>query len=68
MSPNLTNPAGYVAGVALIEKASGAKATVYTKPGMDTPVLCHLMVQVTIRSFSCDFRKQDFAPQPRPKC
>lgn len=35
---NLTNPAGYVAGVALIEKASGAKATVYThNPGMDTP-------------------------------
>ncbi len=35
---NLTNPAGYVAGVALIEKASDAKATVYThKPGMDTP-------------------------------
>ena len=35
---NLTNPAGYVAGVALIEKASGAKATVYThNPEMDTP-------------------------------
>lgn len=35
---NLTNPAGYVAGVALIEKASDAKATVYThNPGMDTP-------------------------------
>lgn len=35
---NLTNPAGYVAGVALIEKASGARATVYThNPGMDTP-------------------------------
>lgn len=38
VSSNLTNPAGYVAGVALIEKASGAKATVYThNPGMDTP-------------------------------
>ena len=36
---NLTNPAGYVAGVALIEKASGAKATVYTHnpEEMDTP-------------------------------
>ena len=52
---NLTNPAGYVAGVALIEKASGAKATVYThNPEMDTPVLCRLMVQITIRSlFKC---------------
>ena len=36
---NLTNPAGYVAGVALIEKASDAKATVYTHnpEEMDTP-------------------------------